>query len=470
MTYAVAFVPSIALRASTHPPRSLGAPRRALLRPRPHARRARLQCTASSPGGDVAAGDVVEAGQSLLNWRIDKRQAQRFVSWAALGALVLACRPFFAVMLGTFIVGYVANSTTAACLRLTRNRIPRRVFVLLFYAVIVVAITAFSVTTIPTIVRESQYFVRTLQSENPYVVLANTARKVLGEELAGKVEAFLSFNLDAPDAATGLGDAVERSRQFGVLLQQKLSPYAAGAGALITRLIRASTKVVFKALLSLVFSFMIIWDIDRVAAGVRALRRSRLAFMYDDLAPAISQFASVVGKGFEAQGAIALVNTTLTTGGLVLLSVPGVGFLSVVTLLCSFIPVAGVFISTCPMVILALSEYGVAKALAVVVMVLLVHIIEAYVLNPQIYSAHLHLHPLFVIVVLYVAEHSFGIPGLLMAVPVSVYLLRAVVKIPEPATEQQKLDPTSHVSLAASGTPSQDRAQDVKSCVSPDAV
>lgn len=375
----------------------------------------------------AAAGTTSAPAASFL--RMDARQALRLVSWLSFGTILLICRPFFAVVLGTFIVGYVANSAVAVCIRVTKGRVPRRVFVVLFYAVIVTAIAAFSVMTIPTVVRESQYFISTLQSENPYVILANTARKVLGEELAEKVEAFLSFSMDAP-AAGGAVMSVERSRRFGVLLQQKLSTYVSGAAALITRLVRASTKVIFKALLSLVFSFMVIWDMDRVTKGVQSLQYSRISFMYNDLAPAIREFGSVVGKGFEAQAAIAVINTTLTTGGLVLLGIPGVGFLSVVTLLCSFIPVAGVFISTFPMVILALSEYGVAKAMAVVFMVLLVHLLEAYVLNPQIYSAHLHLHPLFVIVVLYVAEHSFGIPGLLLAVPVSVYFLRAVVKLP----------------------------------------
>jgi predicted PurR-regulated permease PerM len=149
--------------------------------------------------------------------------------------------------------------------------------------------------------------------------------------------------------------------------------------------------------------------------------------VYGELAPFFADFGSVLGKSFEAQGAIAVVNTTLTTLGLTILSVPGVGFLSVVTLVCSFIPVAGVFISTLPMLILALSEYGAAKAAAVLAMVAGVHLIEAYVLNPQIYSAHLHLHPFLVLVVLYVAEHLCGVAGLLMAVPVSVYLLRSLV-------------------------------------------
>ena len=51
----------------------------------------------------------------------------------------------------------------------------------------------------------------------------------------------------------------------------------------------------------------------------------------------------------------------------------------------------------------------------VVLMVTLIHFIEAYGLNPAIYSAHLKLHPLLVLTVLVVAEHSLGVWGLLLA-------------------------------------------------------
>ena len=44
-----------------------------------------------------------------------------------------------------------------------------------------------------------------------------------------------------------------------------------------------------------------------------------------------------------------------------------------------------------------------------------VHFVEAYGLNPAIYSAHLKLHPLLVLTVLVVAEHSLGVWGLLLA-------------------------------------------------------
>lgn len=57
-----------------------------------------------------------------------------------------------------------------------------------------------------------------------------------------------------------------------------------------------------------------------------------------------------------------------------------------------------------------------------ILMVTGIHFIEAYGLNPAIYSAHLKLHPLLVLTVLVVAEHSLGVWGLLLAGKVSVIL------------------------------------------------
>lgn len=181
-------------------------------------------------------------------------------------------------------------------------------------------------------------------------------------------------------------------------------------------------------LLSLLFSFMVIWDLPRLAVGVKKLAHSRFGFAYQvcrqsvlsaptaplpfpfrpttrgqasksshplpfflacilDLAslpptytqvlsPQITAFAKLVGQSFEVQSIIALVNTILTTLGLVALKIPGYGFLSLVVLITSFIPVFGVFLSTFPMALVALSEYGVRKMMNVILMVIGIHVVE----------------------------------------------------------------------------------------------
>eukprot|EP00879_Flechtneria_rotunda_P016002 GHRR01016735.1.p2 GENE.GHRR01016735.1~~GHRR01016735.1.p2 ORF type:complete len:109 (-),score=37.52 GHRR01016735.1:238-564(-) len=52
-------------------------------------------------------------------------------------------------------------------------------------------------------------------------------------------------------------------------------------------------------------------------------------------------------------------------------------------------------------------------------------------LNPAIYSAHLKLHPLMVLVTLVIAEHSMGVWGLLLAVPMTVFALDYLIRYPD---------------------------------------
>ena len=52
------------------------------------------------------------------------------------------------------------------------------------------------------------------------------------------------------------------------------------------------------------------------------------------------------------------MNTVLTLIGLLLLDIPLVAMLSVIVFVCSFIPVLGVFISTMPIVLVALNAGG----------------------------------------------------------------------------------------------------------------
>ncbi|MFP6739806.1 MAG: AI-2E family transporter, partial [Planctomycetota bacterium] len=59
--------------------------------------------------------------------------------------------------------------------------------------------------------------------------------------------------------------------------------------------------------------------------------------------------------------------------------------------------------------------------------ILVIHLIEAWILNPKILGDMLHLHPVMVLAILAVGEHFFGVWGLLLGVPVIVYILRFVI-------------------------------------------
>jgi predicted PurR-regulated permease PerM len=183
-------------------------------------------------------------------------------------------------------------------------------------------------------------------------------------------------------------------------------------------------------LLALLFSFLISIDAARLLKSLSSLRSSRLRDFYEQTAQPVVRFAYVVGRAFQAQFLIAIVNTLMTAIGLIFLGVPSVAFLSLIVFLLSFVPVLGVFISTTPIVLVALNAGGFSMAFGVVIMVVIIHLIEAYVLNPVIYGRHMKLNPALVLIILYVGHHSFGVWGMILGVPVAYYLLHDVLGVP----------------------------------------
>jgi predicted PurR-regulated permease PerM len=164
--------------------------------------------------------------------------------------------------------------------------------------------------------------------------------------------------------------------------------------------------------------------------GLGRLKNSRIGDFYEEAAQPIARFGVLVGRAIEAQASIACVNTVLTLIGLLLLDIPLIAMLSVIVFVCSFIPVLGVFISTMPIVLVALNAGGFSLSLAAIGLVIVVHAIESYLLNPMIYSQHLKLNPVLTLIILYVGYHVFGLWGMLLGVPVARYFIHDVLGVP----------------------------------------
>lgn len=187
------------------------------------------------------------------------------------------------------------------------------------------------------------------------------------------------------------------------------------------------TTYVSTFLLGTLFSFLIMLDFPNLRAKTIALRDSRLRDIYDVTARSVVRFAVVVGMGFRAQMMIAGVNTVLTAVGMYVLGIEPVMLLSTVVFFCGLIPVLGTFISSAPIVLVAVNTTGPGHALWAIVMIIIVHTIETYVLNPRIVAAMFKISPLVTLMILYVGHKLFGLWGMVLGVPVSVFLYRHVI-------------------------------------------
>jgi predicted PurR-regulated permease PerM len=265
--------------------------------------------------------------------------------------------------------------------------------------------------------------------------LSEDRAALISEQLAGErarlglSEVQIAEAADSVTAPSGdLAAYFNRQDQLylNALLSEQFQALRHYAPAIINALYRATATT----LLALLFSFLILIDQGRIKRGVMRLKTSRVGDFYEEAAPPIVRFGMLLGRAIEAQAAIAVVNTVLTLIGLVILRIPLTAMLSVVVFVCSFVPVLGVLISTTPIVLVALNAGGFALSLAAIALVVLVHALEAYVLNPLIYGKHLKLNPVLTLIILYVGYHAFGFWGLLLGVPLARYFIHDVLGVP----------------------------------------
>lgn len=178
--------------------------------------------------------------------------------------------------------------------------------------------------------------------------------------------------------------------------------------------------------LAMLFSFLILLDLPTLSLGIRRLRDTKLAETYKEISGSVVLFAKVVGENFRAQLIISAINTCLTAIGLYFLGIKAIALLCTIVFICGLIPVLGMIISSVPIVLMAVNTGGMALGLWALGMIILIHLLEAYVLNPRIVSSVMHINPVMTLIILYIAHSFLGLWGMLLGVPIAVYFYRKI--------------------------------------------
>jgi predicted PurR-regulated permease PerM len=321
--------------------------------------------------------------------------------WLVFLVLLYSLRDVFAILFLTFLISFVANTVIVRAEG--RFRIHRRWLVVLTYLVFVGVIAGVIAFLLPSVRSEGMAFVE-------FAATVDDAR----------IDAELDLLLRDRPGLARLAESVQLQEDLHQGLQTLREGYLVRAGAGLA----AVFKAVNYFLLSLIFSFLIMLDLAAMKAWIVSMRDTRLGAIYDETAGTVVQFAGVLGQVFQAQMVIAVVNTVLTTAGLILLDFPSIAFLALVVFLCSFVPVLGVFVSSVPIGLLALRDDGLGGLAVVVGWIVVIHLIEAYVLNPRIMAQKMELNPVLVLMILFISHHYFGLWGVLLGVPVAFYLFK----------------------------------------------
>lgn len=370
--------------------------------------------------------------------------------WIVFFVGLFLLRDFFAVVFITFIFAFVMRNV--AGFLTSGTRLPYWAAVVFPYLGVLTLLVLLMVTAIPRVVDEATEFSRkvpglledlarevqkTAQHYGMEPMLAKYVNTAIGEPLGTQPAEAAAKRVSPGDSTPGadrvsIPDLARTLQQLalGLLPGMEHGSQRAGIISLFDRFISGVVAGTLQFLLAILLSFLIVLDYEAIAAELRKWRESQVGRFFHEAAASVVDFSRVVGRAFQCQIVVALLNATITCVGLTILGIQPLLLLTTIVFLFGLIPVLGVFISSVPIILIALNSPGGLKlALAALAMIVVVHLLEAYVFNPRIYAARFHLNPVIVLIILLVAHELFGVWGMLLGIPVTTYVLN-IAQVP----------------------------------------
>jgi predicted PurR-regulated permease PerM len=182
-------------------------------------------------------------------------------------------------------------------------------------------------------------------------------------------------------------------------------------------------KLAFQIFISMLLSLFFLLEKDKIIRFTSKFNRAKFKSFFINLSHFGVKFINSFGKVIEVQFLIAITNAVLSVTFLWILGFPQLLGLGIMIFFLGLIPVAGVIISLIPLSMIAYSIGGMPKVIAVLIMIVVIHAIESYILNPKFMSAKTNLPTFFTFIILLFSEHFLGIWGLIIGIPIFIFLL-----------------------------------------------
>ncbi|MEC0238948.1 AI-2E family transporter [Paenibacillus dokdonensis] len=328
-------------------------------------------------------------------------------------------RSMMNLILITFILTYLVNRLHSSITRRLTNRmgISRKIALILIYALFVAALSIGTYQYAPKLIAELNVLIKQVIYfySNPLVLTDN------------KVMNYILDYIHKID--------------FAAYIKQ-------GYG-LLSNTISNVGKFSLNIALAIIMSLFFMLEKEKVTNFTEKFRTSKLSYVYDELAYFGKKFTFSFGKVIEVQFLISVINAGFSTLFLWIMGFPNLFALGLMIFLLGLIPVMGVIVSLVPLCAIAFGIGGIPKVIYILIMVAVLHAFEAYVMNPKFMSDKTHLPIFYTFAVLIISEHFFGVWGLILGVPVFMFLLD-LLEVPvsnppknPPPAQQQETKPTS---------------------------
>lgn len=281
-----------------------------------------------------------------------------------------------------------------------KKKVPRIVSIIVFYLILILLIVWASSAALPALYEQIELLVQAFPG---YI-----------ESLSNNLEPFFSRFISS-DNFNQLSSQVE-----GLLsdLPERAVDFLQGGISGLSNVISGVTNVVVTTIFVPVILFFLLKDDKQFASTfINILPPS----WRKDFIRVIKQMSNQAGSYVKGQMIVATALGLMTYIGFKIIGLKFAGVLGLTTGLLSVIPYLGPTLSFIPAITIAMldSWFMVVKLLIVWVVV---QFIEGNILQPNIMGQQLSIHPLTIIIILFVAGDMAGIFGMIFGVPIYAIL------------------------------------------------
>ncbi|QCR31206.1 AI-2E family transporter [Lysinibacillus sp. SGAir0095] len=213
---------------------------------------------------------------------------------------------------------------------------------------------------------------------------------------------------------------------YGFILNLDMEGILKDIGGTILDKIGDISTFLLEAFMALLLSFFFILEIDKIKIFCKSFKTNQTEKVYNQVVLFGNSFLNTFGLAIKVQIMISTINTVLTVIGLLILGFPNILGLAIMIFFLGLMPVIGVVISLIPLSIIAFQIGGFIYVIYIFGIVMIIHAIESYILNPKLYSITMKLPIFFTFMVLMVGELLFGAWGLVIGIPLFVFIVEMI--------------------------------------------
>jgi len=288
----------------------------------------------------------------------------------------------------TFILYAIVDKLQSRFKRISTHRLPAALILALFYILLTAILASISLHVIPKVTRQ-------FTEMSDYIMKFDFHR--FDDALAPEISALIN-NID-------------------------IAGYVAQMGLLVSHAAARAGQLGVYLFISLILSFFLIVEKEKIKEFGAGLKNSRISFIYMYFMDFGGHFARTFGKVMKVQVMISALNMVICAAVFYMMGFPNIIGLAVMLFFLGLIPVAGTLISMIPLCVIAFTIGGMTKVVQVIFVMLVINAIEAYILNPKIMAHKVRLPVCFVFIILLISQHYLGVWGLLIGMPVFIFLM-----------------------------------------------